>query len=80
MEVLTTAMQDLNNKNDHDLLVTMAAIMNRWDAQLFGNGQPGILDVLERRTRNLERWRWTIGGGMLVLMALASIAIRYWTR
>ena len=30
--------------------------------ELFGNGQPGELEIIRRRVIALEKWRWWVGG------------------
>lgn len=51
-------------------LVRVETMLTDTHRRLFGNGQPGEVDVLKERVATLERWMWRVGGALGVLTFL----------
>jgi len=52
--------------------------VNRMDSHLFGNGQPGELELLNNRVSKMERIVWAVGGvlGFLTMLMHGAEAVR----
>ena len=64
-------------KGDHDLLIEIAATLRDMRSRLFGNGQPGELQVMQKRLaeaegqiRRLNSYKWLLGGALAVVAFL----------
>lgn len=44
---------------------------------LVGNGQKGRVTKLEEAVESLNRWRWIIAGGVIVISAFVHFVFRY---
>ena len=56
---------------EHARLAVIEATLHRIEHRLFGNGQPGLIDTLQKRVGRLE-WYLAIavGGGAVILWLL----------
>lgn len=61
-----------NEKNDHDLLISIATIVDNIEHRLFGNGQPGELDELKDRTVSLEEFKNRVMGALILLSVITG--------
>lgn len=57
--------------------VRIETIVTEMDHKLFGNGQPGVLKLLDDRVKDLEGWKkWVVGlaagGGLYGLAKIAE--------
>jgi hypothetical protein len=69
----------MNEKNapdrtDRERLAAIEAIVLRMEQRLLGNGQPGIIDKLERRVTRLESWFWRAAGAIGLAVFILEIS------
>jgi len=71
----------VNEKNvlertDRERLAAIEAIVLRMEQRLLGNGQPGVIDKLERRVTRLESWFWRAAGAIALGVFILEITKR----
>ena len=52
------------DRSDRDLLIEVATIVRKMDQRLFGNGQPGEIDKMNREIRSLSSYRNRLVGAI----------------
>ena len=54
-------------------LAVIEQVVTRLEQRLFGNGQPGEVQIIRERVRRLEAWAWRAAGAVaLALMLLEA--------
>lgn len=53
----------------------MKTILDRLEKQLFGNGQPGMLDKLTGRVNRLEKWFFIATGAVFTMQFLSGSGV-----
>jgi hypothetical protein len=48
--------------SDSDRLAVIERVVLDMEKRLFGNGQPGVIDQLNKRVLSLENFRWWVLG------------------
>ncbi len=57
----------------YERLAVIESVVLRLEARLFGNGQPGELQMLKDRVTRLEAWIWRAAGAICVAISLIQI-------
>ena len=65
-------MFESEEKSDHDLLLSISSTVESMHHRLFGNGNPGELDTLWKRTDSLQDWKNKVTGALIVLSFLIT--------
>jgi hypothetical protein len=58
----------------NEKLAVIEETLNRMDEQLFGNGQPGVIEKMSSRISRLEKAFWiAVGGGFVIIWFIERI-------
>lgn len=73
----------MQNRTDSERIAAIEAIVTRMDKQLFGNGQPGEINILhagliamDKRIDTLDNWRWWVIGAATVTGTILGYVLR----
>ena len=72
---------EFRHESDRDLLIEVATIVRKMDERLFGNGQPGEIDKMNKEIRSLTSYRNRIVGAVgtvtFLLLAFGAVLLEH---
>ncbi len=63
----------MNNQTDRDLLIEVSTLVREMHTRLFGNGQPGDIDRINKEVRNLSSYRNKLIGAVTIVAFLLTV-------
>lgn len=72
---------EFRHESDRDLLIEVATIVRKMDERLFGNGQPGEIDKMNKEIRSLTSYRNRLVGAVstvtFILLAFGAVLLEH---
>lgn len=71
----------MTNQTDRDMLIEVSTLMREMHGRLFGNGQPGEIDKINKEVRGLTNYRNRLIGAVstitFLLLAFGGILLAH---
>jgi hypothetical protein len=69
----------MNNQTDRDMLIEVSTLVREMHTRLFGNGQPGEIDKINKDVKSLVMYRSRLIGALsvvtFVLLAFGGVLL-----
>lgn len=57
----------MTNQTDRDMLIEVSTLVREMHTRLFGNGQPGEIEKIQKDVKSLDRYRNQVKGAFAIV-------------